>query len=43
MVTVPADLDVLAAPHVSSPTPTRFTAGDSVTLGAWDVFVAVAR
>ena len=43
VVTVPTDLDVIAAPHGSSPTPTRFTAGDTVTLGAWDVFVAVAR
>ncbi len=43
VVTVPTDLDVIAAPHGSSPTPTRFTAGDTVTLGAWDVLVAVTR
>jgi beta-galactosidase len=43
VVTVPTDLDVIAAPQGSSPTSTRFTAGDTVALGAWDVFVAVTR
>lgn len=43
VVTVPTDFDVLAAPHGSSPAPVRFTAGDTVTLGAWDVLVAVTR
>ena len=43
VVPVPTDFDVIAAPHGFSSTPARVTAGDTVTLGAWDVFVAVAR
>ena len=43
VVTVPTDLDVLAAPHGSSSTPARFTGGDTVTLGEWDVLVGVTR
>jgi len=43
VVAVPTDFDVLAAPHGPSPAPVRFTAGDTVTLAAWDVLVAVTR
>ena len=45
VVTVPTDLDVIAAPHGSSSTPRPGStgAGDTVTLGAWDVLVAVTR
>jgi beta-galactosidase len=43
VVTAPADLDVVAAPHGSSSTPNRLSAGDTVGLGAWDVLVAVSR
>jgi len=43
VLTVPHDLDVVAPPQGSSPTPVRLTAGDTVSLGAWDVLVAVTR
>ena len=48
-MTVPTDLDVLAAPRGGAPRtrrrrrPGRLTAGDTVTLGSWDVLVAVTR
>ncbi|WP_456847495.1 hypothetical protein [Cellulomonas sp. P5_C6] len=43
VATVLTDFDVLAAPHGFASAPVRVAAGDSVTLGAWDVLVAVTR
>ena len=48
VVTAPTDLDVLAAaaprPPIAADARRRLeAAGDTVTLGAWDVLVAVTR